>query len=94
VVVIVVVVTVRMALRMVVRRRPAGRCIRVDMIRAARQSMRVAVCVAGTAMLVAVAAGPVPVLAHGSRIRRLALPGQRVKPIYAICRHEFQSFRL
>jgi hypothetical protein len=27
-----------------------------------------------------VAAGPVPVLAHGARIRRLRLAGQRVKP--------------
>jgi hypothetical protein len=48
----------------------------------AARPVAVRVRVAGAAMLmtVSVAAGPVPVLAHGGRIRRLAVVGQRVTP--------------
>jgi hypothetical protein len=59
----------------------------VFVLRAARVTMCMAVRmrVAGTAMLIAVsvAAGPVPVLVHEPRIRRLAMADQRVKPTLA-----------
>jgi dolichol-phosphate mannosyltransferase len=77
--VIVIVVVVIMTMRMAVIR-PFSRRMLVIVARPSRRTLRVFV--AGTAVLIAVsvAAGPMPVLAHGVRIRRLERGGQRVKP--------------
>jgi hypothetical protein len=77
--VVVIVRFVAVMTRRMIVSRPLGR-ESVLVVGASRVAVRMCVAGAALGMTVSVAAGPVPVLAHIGRIRRLAVADQRVKP--------------